>query len=215
MAFINAFSPTAAGSFISKPVSVSARASQSVSVATVRMAEKSPSVPFMDVPANLDPSMPGYAGFDPFNISAFLNVKWLQESEIKHGRICMLAIVGAIVAELYTFPWYSNAPALWIDRHNWGVHNGSLLQVLVWTSFFEIMTLPALIQMVKGESDRQPGYFGFDPLGIMAKDPLAAQKEVKNGRLAMVAISGAIHHAAITNQNLVEQLLNGNIMPSI
>lgn len=99
----------------------------------------------------------------------------------------MLAIVGAVVAELYTLPFFTDAPKLWIDRHTWGVHNGSMLQILIWCSFFEAMTTPAIIQMVKGESDRQPGYFGLDPLGIMEKDPLAAQKEVKNGRLAMVS----------------------------
>lgn len=98
----------------------------------------------------------------------------------------MLAFVGAVVSEFYTFPWYSDAPHLWIDRHDWGTHNGSLLQILIWCSFFEIMTMPAVIQMVRGQSDRQPGYFGLDPLGIMKKDPLAQQKEVKNGRLAMV-----------------------------
>lgn len=113
---------------------------------------------------------------------------------------------------MYTLPWYSDAPRLVMDRHDWGVHNGSMLQILIWCSFFEIMTLPAVVQMIKGESDRQPGYFGLDPLGIMGKDSLAAQKEVKNGRLAMLAISGAIHHAAITNQNLVEQITAGNIL---
>lgn len=31
----------------------------------------------------------------------------------------------------------------------------------------------------------------------------------------MVAVSGAIHHAAITNQNLLEQLTAGNVVPSL
>lgn len=130
----------------------------------------------------------------------------------------MLAIVGLIVAEFYTFPFYPQAPHLAIYRHNWGVSNGSLIQILLWTSFFEIITLPAVIQMVTGKSDRAPGDFKFDPLGL-GKDPakMAEYKvnEVKNGRLAMVAVSGAIHHAAITNQNLIEQLTSGNVVPSV
>lgn len=130
----------------------------------------------------------------------------------------MLAMLGLVVAELYTFPFYTDAPHLTIYRHNWGVHNGSLTQILLWTSFFEIMTLPAVIQMVNGKSDRAPGDFKFDPLGL-GKDPakMATYKvnEIKNGRLAMVAVSGAIHHAAITNQNLVEQLTAGNVVPSV
>lgn len=144
-----------------------------------------------------------------------MNLKWLQEAEIKHGRVCMLAILGLVVAELYTFPFYTDAPHLAINRHNWSVSNGSLTQILLWCSFFEIMTMPAVIQMVNGKSERAPGDFKFDPLGL-GKDPTKMNtfkvNEVKNGRLAMCAVSGAIHHAAITNQNLIEQITSGNVV---
>lgn len=130
----------------------------------------------------------------------------------------MLAFVGFLFAEIAPFPFYSDFPRLTIYRHDWGVNSGPLTQVLLWTSFFEIMTLPAIIQMVTGQSKRAPGDFGFDPLGL-GKDPskLATYKtnEVKNGRLAMIAVSGVIHHAAITNQNLVEQLTSGNVIPNV
>lgn len=36
----------------------------------------------------------GYAGFDPLGFSDYYDLKWMQEAEIKHGRICMLAAVG-------------------------------------------------------------------------------------------------------------------------
>lgn len=78
------------------------------------------------------------------------------------------------------------------------------------------MTLPATIQMINGKSDREPGTYFLDPLGL-AKDPSKMAKyrvnEIKNGRLAMVAVSGAIHHAAITKMNLVEQLTSGHLIP--
>ena len=38
----------------------------------------------------------GYAGFDPLGFSDYYDIKWLQEAEIKHGRICMLAAVGMV-----------------------------------------------------------------------------------------------------------------------
>lgn len=98
-------------------------------------------------------------------------------------------LVGAVVQEAYTFPWYKDTPKLFTQGHDYGTHNGSLLQVLIFTSFFEIMTLPAVIQMVKGESDREPGNFGLDFFGMMAKDPTMKKKEIKNGRLAILAIS--------------------------
>lgn len=91
----------------------------------------------------------------------------------------MLAFLGAVVQEAYTFPWYQNTPKLFTEGHEYGSHNGSLFQILLWTSFFEIMTLPAVIQMIKGQSDRQPGNFGLDIFGMAAKDPMMAQKEIK------------------------------------
>ena len=38
----------------------------------------------------------GYAGFDPLGFSDYYDIKWLQEAEIKHGRIAMLAAVGMV-----------------------------------------------------------------------------------------------------------------------
>ncbi|CDF40148.1 unnamed protein product [Chondrus crispus] len=215
MAFVGSFTAPA----LSRNAFAGAKVSAAPShvVARVSMQTKSPSVPFMDVPANLSPDMPGYVGFDPLNISDYLNVKFLQEAEIKHCRVCLLAILGMIVAEVYQFPWYKEYPHLVIDRHNWGVTNGSMLQLLIWISFWEIMTTPATIQMVNGQSDREPGYFGFDPLGLGKNpDKLATYKvnEIKNGRLAMIAVSGAIHHAAISQQNMFEQITSGGLLPS-
>jgi Chlorophyll A-B binding protein len=36
--------------------------------------------------------------------SEFFPVKYLQESEIKHGRVAMLAVVGFIVSEIVHLP---------------------------------------------------------------------------------------------------------------
>jgi hypothetical protein len=91
----------------------------------------------------------------------------------------MLAVLGAFVQEVYTFPFYTDAPTLFTQGHDWGTHNGSLLSVLIACSFFEAMTLPAVIQMVKGESDRQPGEFGLDFFKLGTNDKLMAQKEIK------------------------------------
>lgn len=60
------------GSFTAPTLSRNAFAGAKVSsvtrnvVARVSMSEKSPSVPFMDVPANLSPDMPGYVGFGKY-----------------------------------------------------------------------------------------------------------------------------------------------------
>ena len=74
----------------------------------MQMQEKSKALPWLDRPPKLDGSIPGDAGFDPLWVTSMLPdkgwVKYLQEAEIKHGRIAMLAVVGAIVQDVYRFP---------------------------------------------------------------------------------------------------------------
>ena len=38
--------------------------------------------------------MAGDVGFDPLLLSNIVPLKWSREAELKHGRTCMLAIVG-------------------------------------------------------------------------------------------------------------------------
>ena len=66
----------------------------------------SESVPFLKQPANLDGSLPGDAGFDPLGFSEVFDLRVLREAELKHGRIAMLAALGYIVQEVYTFPFF-------------------------------------------------------------------------------------------------------------
>lgn len=184
----------------------------SAAPAAVRMQEMSPSVPFLPKPANLSPDMPGYAGFDPLGFSDFIDIKFLQEAEIKHARVCMLAVIGVFVSEFFTFPFYSAPSPLASKVHEWGVTQGSMQQLLLWISIFEVVVgTPALIQMISLDSPRKPGEFAFDPLGL-GKTEAALKKngtaELVNGRLAMIAIGGLIHQQWLTNEMTVQQLLN-------
>jgi hypothetical protein len=53
-----------------------------------------------------DGSLPGDVGFDPLGFSDVFDIKILREAELKHGRIAMLATLGLIVQEVYTFPFF-------------------------------------------------------------------------------------------------------------
>lgn len=173
--------------------------------ATVSM-KMSPAMPFMEQPAVLDDeSIPGNAGFDPFNLSTAFNLKFMQEAEIKHGRVAMLGVLGVLVQELVRFPGVQAMnPA---DAHNFFVKTGGMSQILLFCSFFEIFGAVALKETLNG--DREPGYFGFDPLGL-GKNPEVLKKyrvnEIKNGRLAMCAFGGFYHAGLVSGTGVLDQL---------
>ncbi|EME26631.1 Chlorophyll a-b binding protein 6, chloroplastic [Galdieria sulphuraria] len=178
---------------------------------------KSLSVPFLERPKNLDGTAPGDVGFDPLYISDLLDIQWLRESEIKHGRICMLAAVGFIVQEFVHLPGevFSNKVA--IDAL-FQVPSGGLWQIFLFIGLLEFVMNKGKMTPLDMFSDpnRKPGDFGFDPLGL-GKDPQARKRyevaEIKNGRLAMLAVGGFIHHMLLTHQGVVEQLTHFRSLP--
>ncbi|KAJ1487292.1 light-harvesting complex protein Lhcc2 [Baffinella frigidus] len=133
------------------------------------------------------------------------DVIWAREAEVKHGRICMLAATGAIVQDLYTFPfmdkWYQGEK-MW-GLHEAAIKSGAMWQVLFFVGLLEI---PFLLKLANGSVDGT-GDLGFDPLGLAEdQDQFNANqlKEVKNGRLAMIAISGMTHHYFLTGKGPID-----------
>eukprot|EP00956_Cyclotella_meneghiniana_P010897 scaffold15236_cov75-Cyclotella_meneghiniana.AAC.8 len=144
--------------------------------------------------------------FDPLGLSErapeWLN--WFREAELKHGRQAMLGVVGLVVPEFIRVPGeqfsFEAIPKV-IDAHD-ALLDTSMKQILLWISLWEAMCIPALANM--NEFDRSPGDFGFDPLKLMPKDEAGKKamqlKELKNGRLAMIALGGMISGAVITGK---------------
>jgi hypothetical protein len=126
---------------------------------------------------------------------------WFREAELKHGRAAMLAVVGFVVPEFVRIPGeqfsFESLPKV-IDAHD--ALPQSMIQIFGWISFLEACSFGALANM--NEFDRKPGDFGFDPMGYFPKDEAKQKaiqlKELKNGRLAMVAIGGMVAGATIT-----------------
>uniref|UniRef100_A0A7S1E143 Uncharacterized protein n=1 Tax=Hemiselmis andersenii TaxID=464988 RepID=A0A7S1E143_HEMAN len=166
----------------------------------------SDSVPFLKQPTNLDGTLVGDVGFDPLGFSDIFDVNVLREAELKHGRIAMLATLGLIVQEVYTFPFFDKVDP--IPAHDLLVKTGGMSQILLWTSFAEIFGGIALFQTIQGK--RAAGDFSFDPLNLSSNDAEKRERyalaEIKHSRLAMLAFSGMVHQYFITKQTVLQQL---------
>jgi hypothetical protein len=164
----------------------------------------SPSLPFLEKPSNLQGYV-GDVGFDPFRFSDFLPMDFLAEAEIKHGRICQLAVVGFAAVDL-GFRIYPTPEAYEgltsVTAHDALVEYGAMSQLLLWISLAEILSSVAVIQMLQG-SGRKPGDFGLDPVGFLkgkSEEEVNDMKlkEITHGRLAMLAFSGMVTQAVLT-----------------
>mmetsp|Transcript_17011 Transcript_17011/g.29747 ORF Transcript_17011/g.29747 Transcript_17011/m.29747 type:complete len:208 (+) Transcript_17011:994-1617(+) len=205
MAFVSGFSAGFKSASVKKNVSVKP--------SNMVMMAMSKSVPFLEVPKNCV-GLPASSEFDPLFLSNYIPVKYLQESEIKHGRICMLAAVGILVQEQYTFGGSYFPKMLPYEAHAFYLKTGGMAQILLFIAAFESLSFYAIKQMLDG-GDRKPGQFFFDPLGL-GKDPKAFEKfqanEVRNGRLAMLGVAGLLHNEFINHTTAFETLQHFKVL---
>merc|ERR1712039_66999 len=133
-------------------------------------------------------------------------IAYYREAELKHGRTCMLAVLGIIVGEtLHPFIG-AKAP---VDIL------GVPFQFTPVTSFFSAITAAFIMTteidgakrvqgLLDGDKSVVPGDLGFDPLGLKPKDEKGfleiQNKEILNGRLAMIATIGVLAAEGFTGQ---------------
>uniref|UniRef100_A0A7S1FM28 Plastid light harvesting protein n=1 Tax=Corethron hystrix TaxID=216773 RepID=A0A7S1FM28_9STRA len=172
--------------------------------ATKLSAEKSVALPFLPAPENLKGYV-GDVGFDPLRFSDFVPMDYLREAELKHGRICMMAWLGFVTVDMgfriYPLPEaYEGLTS--VTAHDALVTNGAMGQLLLFIGLAEMIGWIAIAQMLQG-SGREPGDYGLDPLQLIAGKSEAEVnemklRELKNGRLAMLAFSGVVTQAVLT-----------------
>ncbi|KAH8061030.1 fucoxanthin chlorophyll a c [Aureococcus anophagefferens] len=126
-------------------------------------------MPFLDQPKNLDGKMAGDVGFDPLGLSEIddlgIDLYWLREAEIKHGRVAMLAATGVLWVEIFG------------PLPGWPVADGRSQMDVFWDAFDEHPAIAAgllfitIIEAISGVAttmgretgERAPGDFGFNP----------------------------------------------------
>ena len=155
--------------------------------------------------------LPGGAGpelknFDPLKFSEKAPewVPWFREAELKHGRVCMLAVLGFVTQEFIQLPGDIHKISS-VEAHNVFVNSGAMLQILGWISLIELISVPALYDLRDGK--RAPGDYAFDPLNLGKGAALEKYQiaELKNGRLAMMAFSGIVTQAALSGHGFPYQ----------
>lgn len=183
------------------PVSKSTQRSSSVAL---NAEEFSKSIPFLVRPDKLNGSMPGDMGFDPMRLSDIqTDLRYARWAEIKHGRICMVAVVGMLVQQAgIHFPGdaYTSTDIFGaVKQVGWGVNIQILLTIGVieasnFYKHYDDETIPGNIE------------WGSSVLtNLSPEDQFWRQEqEIVHGRLAMIAFVGALVQTLIFDKPLLE-----------
>jgi len=176
-------------------------------------------------PEILDGSLAGDVGFDPLGFSRTKNtLLWMREAEVKHSRLAMLAAVGWPLSEL----WHKELASVFGMESILAGKSGSLAPSLLNGGLSSPYATAMLIASVlvagflegqamnKGDifisSEKSKGYvpgdFQFDPVNLykIRGDKKSMElTEIKNGRLAMCAITVYAFSEFITKVPVIQQ----------
>jgi Chlorophyll A-B binding protein len=181
--------------------------------------EMSKALPFVRRPKLLDGTLAGDVGFDPFNFAGqdMANLIWMREAEIKHSRLAMLCAVGWPIAELWdkTIADAAGLPSLLTSTGaSPSLLNGGLAKVdpVYWIA---VALLAGIVELASADmketkgKDYVPGDCGFDPLGFFPATKEGKKemqtKELKHGRIAMMAVLGFVAQEALYRIPVVQE----------
>jgi len=137
--------------------------------------------------------------FDPLEFATDQGkLNRLRQAELKHGRVAMMATVGAVGQHFIRFPPFEKCPTGFSAIYTNGPSEFG------WTVMLAVIGLIELF-VWKQDPSKEPGNFG-DPLGLNMYTTDMRNKEVNNGRFAMFAAIGIILAELATGKDAVEQL---------
>ena len=180
-------------------------------------------------PAYLNGTLPGDRGFDPIGLGADPKaLAWHRQAELVHCRWAMLGVAGVLGQELIkpdVFFYNAGLPENLPKSAFFGGPTGEVNPggVLAWEfllmHFVEVRRWVDIRNHGSANDDPifkgnrvpnpEPGYPGgiFDPLGFSKGNFKELQtKEIKNGRLAMIAFMGFVIQAQATGEGPLANL---------
>ncbi|CAL8091145.1 unnamed protein product [Prunus armeniaca] len=197
---------------------------------TVRAAAADPDRPLWfpgsTPPPWLDGSLPGDFGFDPLGLSSDPDsLRWNQQAELVHCRWAMLGAAGIFIPEFLTKIGILNTPSWYTAGELEYFTDKTTLFVVEliligwaegrrWADILKpgsVNTDPIFPNnKLTGTDVGYPGGLWFDPLGWGSGSPEKIKelrtKEIKNGRLAMLAVMGAWFQHIYTGTGPIDNL---------
>jgi len=186
--------------------------------------EMSIALPMLKRPNKLDGTHAGDFGFDPLGLSEQFDLYTMQEAEIRHARLAMLAVVGWPMAELLGPKWLLQeggcAPSV-LNGFN-PITFFATVAIFGGIGFLEYKTSLRTTHNTKsGKQHREDmseiwdlgvaGDYDFDPLELYSSvgNDAKARKglrevEISHGRSAMLGITGFAAWEALTGHAIVE-----------
>jgi len=160
--------------------------------------------------------------FDPLGFATNTpqgKMLFYREAELKHGRLCMLAVLGLVVGEQFhpLFDWWWGGN---VDVPSYVAFQETPLQKF-WPAVVAAIAIPEIFNLRTFnspfgmdplsnwwtiDSNHKSGDLDFDPLGLKPSNPQELKemqnKELNNGRLAMIAAAGMIAQELATGEKL-------------
>jgi len=119
----------------------------------------------------------------------------LREAELKHGRVAMMASIGLVGQHFLKLPGAEGIPA-GVGAVGTLVGQVGLGAIFAWAGVME--------QTWRQDPNREPGNFG-DPFGLGMYDTDMRNREINNGRFAMICVAGILAAELATGKDAVQQ----------